>query len=511
MKTLFMIRPKNLKPSTRILSILAILASFIVVFYPSKAKACCSCLAQAYIPTYIVSWTADVHLASWLKMEMKLGSLADDGPYLRSTGVPLLEGPVFHKSWVKEVLWEGKNWGDVAFAPTFDVPITQFGIKPALEEMTKQLRSVALQQTMAFGTFLDAKHQMETQTLLQKLSARAHKDYQTSLGVCEFGSHVQSLAASEEKNRANNEILGNFSHAKNLSNANLPTTEDSAFEATLFQYRTKFCDPNDLNGNARELCQHDYSDIAITTGEDIGGDNLERMNKDIDFIRTFDTPWTLNIDFTDDKLTYNEEEILALKSNLFSHDSFKTIKPLSIANNSSSKMTGLQGIYMDMRAIQAKESVAENSFNAITAMKSTGAPGSREFVVAIMENLLGGADPDIEASLLYAEDPDDPSVSEFEPSYYAQMEILTKKLLQDPQFYTDLYDKPANVNRKKVSLQAVGLMQKFDLFKSHLRNEATLSLLLEMELTEMQGRIENQLNQRTSGTTGSSAPGTAAP
>ena len=81
------------------------------------------------------------------------------------------------------------------------------------------------------------------------------------------------------------------------------------------------------------------------------------------------------------------------------------------------------------------------------------------------------------------------------------MEVLTKKIYQNPDFYTNLYDKPANVERKGVALQAIGLMQKFDLFKSYLRNEASLSILLELAVMDLQEEVENEINQAHSGGT----------
>jgi len=69
------------------------------------------------------------------------------------------------------------------------------------------------------------------------------------------------------------------------------------------------------------------------------------------------------------------------------------------------------------------------------------------------------------------------------------MELLTKKIYQNPDFYTNLYDKPANVSRKGVAMQAIGLMQKFDMLKSTLRKEASLSVLLELAVTDEQNDI----------------------
>ncbi|MCB1562971.1 MAG: hypothetical protein KDJ75_05290, partial [Alphaproteobacteria bacterium] len=145
-------------------------------------------------------------------------------------------------------------------------------------------------------------------------------------------------------------------------------------------------------------------------------------------------------------------------------------------------------------SVLAKRSVAENSFNAITSMKATGTGGSRDFLAALLEELgvgTTGSPPDIDKLL-----GQDSSGNPINPSYYAQMEILTKKIYQNPDFYTNLYDTPANVDRKGVALQAIALMQKFDMFKSYLRSEANLSVLLELAVMDLQEEIEDEFGKK---------------
>lgn len=80
------------------------------------------------------------------------------------------------------------------------------------------------------------------------------------------------------------------------------------------------------------------------------------------------------------------------------------------------------------------------------------------------------------------------------PSYFAQMEVLAKKIYQNPVFYTELYDKPANVDRKALALKAIGLMQDRDIYKSFLRSEAVMSVILEEMLMKQQTAITNELS-----------------
>ena len=68
------------------------------------------------------------------------------------------------------------------------------------------------------------------------------------------------------------------------------------------------------------------------------------------------------------------------------------------------------------------------------------------------------------------------------PSYYSQMEMLTKIMYQHPNFYTNLYDKPANVDRMNASMQAIGLIQQRDRHESQMRQEMLISQLVEQGL-----------------------------
>ena len=138
--------------------------------------------------------------------------------------------------------------------------------------------------------------------------------------------------------------------------------------------------------------------------------------------------------------------------------------------------------YMDLRSVAAKRSVAQNSFMSIVAERSSGNEEVAPFLKSIIEELeIDNFDLNID--ILLGE----------RPSYFAQMEVLTKKIYQNPEFYTELYDKPANVLRKGAALRAIGLMQDRDIYNSLLRSEAVLSVLLETMLHDEQQRVHGEM------------------
>ena len=82
------------------------------------------------------------------------------------------------------------------------------------------------------------------------------------------------------------------------------------------------------------------------------------------------------------------------------------------------------------------------------------------------------------------------------------MEMLTRKMYQNPQFYTNLYTSPENLKRTGVALQALQLMHDRDRFEGSLRREMLLSTILEMKLRESQEVVEKLIADRAGNPTG---------
>jgi len=137
-----------------------------------------------------------------------------------------------------------------------------------------------------------------------------------------------------------------------------------------------------------------------------------------------------------------------------------------------------QKLYLQLRSVAAKRSVAQNTFNSIVGMKSEGTsdtslvsggpPLTRSFLAAAFKQLMPTGTPDAEIYAIIGEN----------PSYYAQLEVLSKKIYQNPDFFSGLYDKPANIARKSTAMKAIDLMLDRVLYESELRQEMLLSVLL---------------------------------
>jgi hypothetical protein len=242
----------------------------------------------------------------------------------------------------------------------------------------------------------------------------------------------------------------------------------------LDKFRTIYCDKNDNSRALDKLC-------PSPSGKP------ERRNIDIDYTRNIESRLTIETDFTQSggSMTEDEEDLFALSANLFAHNIAPRIPPEKMGVPDGRIRQAAAERYMDLRAVFAKRSVAQNSFAAIVAERAEGSPESAPYTKALMREL--GIQDTNEIEKILGKN----------PSYFAQMEVLTKKIYQNPTFYTELYDKPANVSRKGAALQAIGLMQDRDLFDSLLRTEAVLSVLLETMLQKEQAKLVNQLPAQT--------------
>lgn len=403
---------------------------------------------------------------------------------------------------------------------------------PAMSLMVTQMNIVAMQYTQAIGGFLDAKNQLEAQQLIQKLKLEAHRDYHLSDGFCAFGTNVRSMAGSAAQGDFNNAVLSKIALDRQvgLSDVSGSESKEQDLKSRWNKFIRLYCNPKDNNriraglnpaessGTGLYLaCDHD----GDGSGTDVGGDEHERYNKDIDYPRLIEDPRTLEVDFTDNNLSGvgsygamltlvgDEEDVLEMSKNLYGSEVLsRTLgrKMMSTSSNASS-------IFMALRGIAAKRSVAQYSFNAIVGLKSrgtssfaalsdelAGAPpvgvtfGSytlfptQAYMAAVVREILPVTDDNTD--LTEDCDPTSGAVNNFciykligmRPSYYSQLEIMAKRIYQNPKFYANLYESTANVERKKVAMKAVELMVDREIYESQLRKEMMVSVLLAARL-----------------------------
>ena len=348
---------------------------------------------------------------------------------------------------------------------------------PALQLFAEQMSAIAMHQTMTIGMFFDAKHQLESQRLFQELQVQAHKDYQPSTNFCTFGTNVRSLAHTESIGRYNAVFMAQRQLARHLGQQNIAGSisplNDKA--SRWVQFVNTYCDPQDNN----------WTGVANTGLSSVcTAPNSDRVNLDIDYTRLIENHRTLDISRPYDLAAGDEVDVIALGNNLYGHNIlFRAVDRDAIVDDQKQ-----QEYYMELRAVAAKRSVAENSFNSIVGMKSLGTGfdtaafgggGSAVDTAFFTGTILTELGIPVNEVDLYLGVPD----GNYEAfSYYAQLEILAKKIYQNPDFYANLYDKPANVKRIGTALKAIDLMLDRAIYESQLRQEMAMSVLLSSRL-----------------------------
>jgi hypothetical protein len=368
-----------------------------------------------------------------------------------------------HEKGEKDIIKDWQNYPNIVKRMTThkDWTVNTFFLGhwlPKLMNMSAQLGAAAIDQMRLVGLLFDAKHLLETDRTLQEMQVQANKDYQPSESFCWFGTNIRSLAETENRARFTQAALGQMELSRQLGTFGVGSTEDGEdLKSRWMKFRSTYCDPKDNNwfGGGSGL------DLACGAG----GADPARKNGDIDYTRMVETPRTLKVDFNKDQaaaLSPDEEDVFALASNLYGHRT-----PTRKMEGLAIKESGAQPFYLQLRSVLAKRAVAQDSFNAIVGLKAeaeTEGDTSR-FLSAVVRD--AGLDPaDVSA---YLGD---------KPSTYAQLEVLSQRMFQNPDFFVTLYDKPVNVKRKKAALNAIELMLDRYLYESELRQEMLLSVLL---------------------------------
>lgn len=348
---------------------------------------------------------------------------------------------------------------------------------PTFPEMSDQLSSIMMHQIFGIGAILDAKDQLETQRLLSQLRAEAHKNYEGSEQMCRYGTNVRSLVRTEELSRANKQIFSQVLQHRQALRGNSGSERGNYFDRRnrFDQFRNRYCDPRENNGLLRNP---DIPEAHICLNATAG----PRVGYDIDFTRLLGSRLTLDVNFTDNVLTDDEQDVIALARNLYAHE-----LP-DIRSEQTLTREGNTALILDMRSLSALRSVAHNSFATLVGMKATGSGTVGPFMNRIVEEM--GMTGDVAQYL--GEN----------PSYYAQMDVLTRKMYQNPVFYTNLYTKPENLKRTGVALQALQIMHDRDRFEASLRREMLLSTLLEMRLREAEMIVRAGVTGRATSTLG---------
>ncbi len=376
---------------------------------------------------------------------------------------------------------------------------------PGLAELTEYLTVFSMYQMQMVGALFDANNHIETTRLYFKLHAEAHKDYHPSEDFCYFGTNTRSLAGSSSRAHLNLLALSDRAMQRQVGYADSASADGAGADklSRWNKFVSTYCDPKDNNwtgaGSGLDfVCDRDGTGGGVASG----ALDRRRVNSDIDYTATIDEPRTLNFDFSDnnapDALPEDEQDILAMQANLYGN----TVAPKNLNAAALKESASARKLYLELRSVIAKRNVAVHSFNKIVSLKSSGTNGDPDLATGAPRPEVGRYMAAVIRELMppTSSATNEQRVTEEiykligeNPSYYAQMEVLAKKIYQSPQFFANLYDKPANVQRKKVAMKAMDLMLDRELYESELRQEMLLSVMLSGRLNARFKNIDRTL------------------
>ena len=345
-------------------------------------------------------------------------------------------------------------------------------VEPSFKKFADEIRNAEIFKTATYGAFLDASILMDTLRDLQISTTKTLQNYAPSDQICRFGTLSRSLSATDLRVDTNRLVLSEMGLARNLgttgSLAAAGRGQDNLNRLHLFAER--FCSLTDNASGLNELCLLDVGARTLDLNED----------RDIDFTRSIDTKQTINGDFTDANQTQEEAQIVGLSQYLYGHNQPNQ----RISDADFKEKSGSANLYGEYRSASARRAAAQNTYNTLAAMKMAGSGASNEYMLAVLADL-GVPPAEVENYLL--------GKNAYEPfaksSYSAQMDILTRRLYQDPKFYANLMDTKTNVRRTSAAIQGVGLMQDRDIYRSMERSEMLLGLMVQLEAGKMANNI----------------------
>jgi|GEM_PF-3548558 len=345
-------------------------------------------------------------------------------------------------------------------------------IEPALRVVVTEMTAASQHQSVARSSFADSRNQSASQRSMQIGAGEAQVAHQPSPGLCSMATNTQKLNSSDQSGMTVAAYMNRMFLARQLGEPGSSSENGPAYDraARLEQFRSRYCNKSDNNAVAGKPMTGLGGVCKASVDE-------KTANRDIDFMRTFMMPLTLELDFSDGQMTDDEQDILAMQNYLYGHDVIRHVPP-ELAKRDAAKDE-----ILDTRAWIAKMNLAASSFFIIAGMKSQGPEGTLGTMAPIMKQLGVGDDKIIESMLGKR------------PSYMAQLEVMSKRFYQSPSFYTNLYGAPENTGRYKAAIQSVGNVVEHEISSSQKRSEALLALYLELRNIPKQQSIQSNINE----------------
>ncbi len=320
----------------------------------------------------------------------------------------------------------------------------------AMKKQSQQVTQNQQQSAIASSAKTDAAVANDQALQIGMAHSAVAQELMPDAALCRDASAVRTLvgveaAADDTQNTAADRMATYHSYAAGSSAARGEGWEKEARIATA---RNLYIDPRDQGGAVKGM--------GVTEG------GQKRINNDMDTGRMLLQPLTV------ETTRGGMDDLMALSKNLYGNEVFYDINP-----------SRLNTQLFDLRQIQAKRNVLLNSFMAQVGLKAKSQNDVTPQTLAAFQKL-GVPQSVIDRDL------------KGRPSYYALMEVITKRQYQDANFYAGLIKNPAAQDRTSATMAAFTNMQMRDMVQSLQRQEMLYAMLLELRILKRQAIVTAQ-------------------
>lgn len=331
---------------------------------------------------------------------------------------------------------------------------------PALDGFSKQVTLSSQKANLELrSTLVTARQQAAAQRTIQEHKYDAAEEVQVYEETCEVITLSQSLVASDGKSKAATEVMTNQSMARlQGASGSMSATGPDEDRLSRFAFASqRYFSPEEMGGAVE--------DYALAP-------NDKRLAKDV-MTHTLLEKGTLNIDSSDGVLTPDEEDIFALKTNLYNNETLTRLTRAELADYSSYDELD------DLQSLSALKAMAQYSFDAIVGLKVAGDTTSAASMQALLSDLGMSAD-----GIEYV------MGDSSRPSYLQQLKILSQTIQSTPEAQIDEIGGKAESLRRLAIREAIELMVKFEIYRSYQRATVMTAGLHEVKRRELQDAWE---------------------
>ncbi len=333
---------------------------------------------------------------------------------------------------------------------------------PALGAFSEQVTLSDQKVWMEMNSNMNTAHQTYgAQTAIQEDKYQSIMDVMPYEQTCNFISATTSMTGSDTKSKG---ALESFTQQGLHRSMGLPGDiaslgPDEDREVRFELASSRYFDDEEMQGAL----------VSYATGTDD-----RRFGADID-PATLLGKGTLAIDVGNLTLTADEEDVFALKTNLYNDTTLTRLTPSDLQEYGS--LDELD----EIQRLAALQAIAEYSFDSIVALKVEGNPQSGSAIRAILNKL--GVSSDGANYLIGANS---------RPSYLQQLKILSKTMQSTPETHVDHVVEKTELMRELAIKEAIELMVKFEMYKSLQRSTVMMAQLHELHRRELQDQWEAQ-------------------